>query len=132
MHLWTIPIEIIYYFIIPLMCLAYKSASAIHPAAQAAFLTLLGLLTHHGCNHNLLQMREQDYATIFQGRRHIAVNFQLAVFVFVAGTWIALALHAVNGAPLLRSILKRLEVQLILGCLSLVQFGRAYQVTSTR
>lgn len=121
-HLWSIPVEIIYYFIIPVICLSFKLASQ-RSDTKIIFLSLLTALCYMGCNYNLTQMTNQLNSDRYTDT---AIAFRISFFVFVSGSLVGFLLHSVHSNQILNEILKRNLVQIAISALSVIQFKRAY------
>lgn len=127
MHLWTIPIEVTYYFFIPVICILFKLASQV-PFLKGLFLTTLSLLCYVGCNYNIIGMTKELYEANNRSRV-IFTCFRLTIFVFLTGSLIGFLLHSIRNSAFLNNVLKWKSIQLILSILSIVQFCRAYACT---
>lgn len=125
-HLWTIAIEIMYYFIIPAIRLAFKVASQ-RSTTKIGFMSVLTVLCYLGCNYNLTRVDLKEY----HDYRYSAVLtcFKLSFFVFLSGSLIALLLHSIHMDRTLSAMLKQNKVQLAISILSHIQFTRAYKIS---
>lgn len=126
MQLWTIPVEIIYYFFIPIICLCFKLASC-RSDLKAVFLVALSILCYAGCNYNILGMDEATYAQNPNYNRNIRTCFMLTVFVFVTGSLIGFLLHSIQQVASIQKFLDWKYIQLLISLLSIVQFCQAYK-----
>lgn len=125
-QLWSIPVEIMYYAIIPFICLTFKLASR-NSATKTVFLSALALLCYMGCNYNLTQVTGREY-----GRARfvwILTAFKLTFFVFLTGSLVGFLLHSIRASQVLSAILKRNLVQAAISLLSVIQFVRAYNAS---
>lgn len=124
-HLWSIPVEILYYFIIPFICLAFKLSSQ-RSATKALFLSLLTVICYMGCNYNVLKMTSAESGGKYSS---ILTAFRLSVFVFLSGSLIGLLIHSVHSSQMLSAVIKRNPVQMAISVLSIIQFKRAYVIS---
>lgn len=125
-HLWTIPVEIIYYLIIPAVCLAFKSASR-SPVSKAAFLSGLAILCYLGCHYNLTQLTLNEYK--LYKYKSVLLHFKMSLFVFLSGSLIAFILHSTHSNKFCSTLLKRDLIQLAISVLSAIQFTQAYSIS---
>jgi peptidoglycan/LPS O-acetylase OafA/YrhL len=126
MHLWTIPIEIIYYFIIPIICLACKAASS-RAISKAVFVIGLTVFSYLGCNYNLTELT-QDEVNRYK-YKGIVTSFKLTAFIFVSGSLIGILVHNMQENSVCNTLLKWNAVQLGISLLSMNQFARAYKTS---
>ena len=88
-HLWTIPVEVYYYFIIPFICLGVDAVlkRLQNNFQRLAFTSFLVLATIFAINRNLFSLTESQIQKGFYLDTNI--NMKVTFFVFVEGSLLA-------------------------------------------
>ena len=120
-HLWSIAVEIKYYFAIPVICLAFRIASK-KLILKGAFLISLTTLCYYGCNYNLTRIgSEYNGSTRYTDGSLIV---RITIFVFLSGTTVGLLIHSIQKSSQLNYLLKLNTTQIVLSVMSMYQFTR--------
>ena len=125
-HLWTISIEIYYYFIIPIFCTIFIRFKLRKSEHKIRILILLIFLCYCGSYYNLFNLSDE----IIGKEMYILIstNMKLAFFVFLSGSVLGLIYHVIeNEETFVESMMKNIFLQKMLNFISILWCLYAYR-----
>ncbi len=134
-HLWTIPPEICYYLIIPVICLVFNAVSYndVKHSRKFLFLSVHSICCTLGCNFNIQHIPDTDLkddSTTLQGMHTSPqTGFRLSVFVFLTGSLLAFVFHTMLSLEHAKRLLEHRTVQWILEIGSVLALFAAYHTS---
>jgi len=134
-HLWTIPPEICYYLIIPVICLVFNAISYndVKHLKKFLFLSVHSIFCTLGCNYNIQNIPDADLKddlTRLQGMHtSLQTGFSLSVFVFLTGSLLAFLLHTMLSLEPAKKLLEHRVVQWLLEISSFFALFTAYHAS---
>ena len=125
-HLWTISIEIYYYFFIPILCILFVRFNLLKKQYKIQVLFLFVIICYYGSFYNLFGVSDE----IIGKEMYIVIstNMKLSFFVFLSGSVLGLIYHAIeNNGSVIEPIMKNIFLQRVLNLTSILWCLYAYR-----
>ena len=125
-HLWTISIEIYYYFCIPIFCMLVVRFNSLKKQYKIQILFLFVVTSYVGSFYNLFSV--SDEIIVKEMYIVISTNFKLSFFVFLSGSVLGLIYHAIeNNGRGIEPIMENIILQRLLNLTSILWCLYAYR-----